>query len=139
MLGCSKRASVRASWRKFDETLLECRLVALRLRPHAHPGVAVAEVEGVVLLDGDHGAEAEVLGLVGDAEPAGADHAQDAVAAVQNRIGGQHQTTVHAPLPNEPDGTGNASKKACRAELNLPVSPPETFVLPEAAPVRRRA
>ena len=61
--------------------------------------VAVAEVEGVVLLDGDRGAELDVLGLVGDAEAARADHALDAVAAVENGIDRQSQATVHDTFP----------------------------------------
>ena len=74
--------------------LVEGRLVAFRLRPHAHGGVAVAEFDRVVLLDGHHGAEVEILGLVGDAESAGPDDAHDAIAAVQNGIDGQHQPAV---------------------------------------------
>ena len=48
--------------------LVEGRLVAFRLRPHAHGGVAVAEIDRVVFLDGNRGAEVEILGFVGDAE-----------------------------------------------------------------------
>ena len=60
--------------------------VAVGLGPHAHRAVSIAELFRVVLLDGDHGAEVHVLGLVGDAEPAGAHHAHDAVVPVQNGI-----------------------------------------------------
>ena len=49
---------------------VERLLVAVGLGPHAHGRVAVAEVEGVVFLEGDRGAEVDVLGLVGDAEAA---------------------------------------------------------------------
>ena len=65
---------------------LERFLVPVGLRHHAHGGVAVAEIEGVVLLDGDLGGEIDVLGLVGDAEAARPHHALDAVAAVEQGI-----------------------------------------------------
>jgi hypothetical protein len=65
---------------------LERLLVPVGLRHHAHGGVAVAEIEGVVLLDGDLGGEIDVLGLVGDAEAARPHHALDAVAAVEQGI-----------------------------------------------------
>ena len=80
---------------------VEGLLVALRLRPHAHGAVAVAEVEGVVLLDRDHGAEVDVLGLVGDAEPARAHHAHDAVAAVEDGVDRQLDPALHGPSERE--------------------------------------
>ena len=61
-------------------------LVALGLRPHAHARVAVAELVGVIFLEGDGRAELDVLGLIGDAEAARADHPLDAVGSVDDRI-----------------------------------------------------
>ncbi len=85
-----------------DAPLLEGGLVALRFRPHAHGGVAVAEVDGVILLDRHHGAEVDILGLVGDAKPARADDAQDAVVVVQDRVDRQYQAAVQgAPHPTK--------------------------------------
>ena len=83
MLGCSKRASVRASSQEVGAAPVECLLVAVRLGPHAHRSGALAEIVGVVFLDRHHGAEVDVLGLIGDAEPARADHAHDAIAAIE--------------------------------------------------------
>jgi hypothetical protein len=94
MLGCSKRASVRASCRKFERPHSKVRLHRSDFVLHAHGGVAVAEVEGVIFLDGDHGAEVEILGLIGNAETAHTHHALDAVAAVENGILRQSQATV---------------------------------------------
>jgi hypothetical protein len=74
--------------------------VAVGFGTHAHRAVAVAEVEGVVFLDGDHGAEIDVLGLVGDAKSTRADYTQDAVAAVENCIDRQTQAVVQDLLPS---------------------------------------
>ena len=76
-------------------------LVALGLRPHAHARVAVAELVGVVFLEGHRGAQGDVLGLVGDAEPARAHHAHDAVGAVENGILRESKATVQdiPPFP----------------------------------------
>jgi hypothetical protein len=68
---------------------VERRLVPVRLGPHAHGGVAVAEIEGIVFLDGDEGSEVDVLGLVGNAEPARSDHPRNAIGAVEHGIGRQ--------------------------------------------------
>ncbi len=77
---------------------IERRFMPVRFGPHAHGGVAVAEVEGVVLLDGDEGGEIDVLGLVGNAEATRADHARNAVAAVEHGVCRQNQATVQGTL-----------------------------------------
>ena len=79
---------------------LEGLLVAVGLRTHAHGAVAVTEIEGVIFLDGDHGAEVDVLGLVGDAEAARANHAGNAVAAVENGVHRQWRAVVQDLLPS---------------------------------------
>src|SRR4029453_19160101 len=77
---------------------VEGAFLARRAWPHAHGAVAVGTRDGVVLLDGDHGAETHVLVVVGNAEAAVADYAQDAVAASQNGIDRKHKATVqHTP------------------------------------------
>ena len=65
---------------------LECVPVALRLRTHAHGAIAVTEIDRIVFLERHRRTEMDVLGLVGDGEPAGADDAPDAVAAVENGV-----------------------------------------------------
>ena len=77
---------------------VERLLVALGLRPDAHAGVAIAEIEGIVFLQRDLGVESDVLGLVGDAEAAGAEHAHDTVGAIEQRIHRQHQAAVQGTL-----------------------------------------
>ena len=99
MLGCSKRASVRASCRKLERPQSNVCLWRSDFGRTLMVRVAVAEVEGVVLLDRDRGAEIDVLGLVGDAEPARAHHPHDAVAAVENGIDRQSQATVQGAFP----------------------------------------
>ena len=73
---------------------VEGLLVTVRSRPHVHGAGALAEIVRVVFLDRDHGAEVDVLGLIGDAEPARAHHAQYAVAAVENHSRGQDLAAV---------------------------------------------
>jgi hypothetical protein len=65
---------------------LECVPVALRLRPHAHGALAVAEIDWIVFLECHRRAEMDVLGLVGDGKPARAYDAHDAIAAVENGV-----------------------------------------------------
>ena len=76
-------------------------LVAVGLRPHAHRPVAVTEVERVVFLQSDRGAELDVFGHVGNAEAARAHHPLDAIAAIDNRIHRQSEATVH-DIPSRP-------------------------------------
>ena len=64
----------------------------LTWQPGADP--AVAELVGVVFLERHRGAESDVLGLVGDAEATGSDHAHDAVGAVEDRSRRESEATV---------------------------------------------
>jgi hypothetical protein len=74
---------------------IEGLLVALRLGPHAHGGVAIAEVDRVVFLQRNRGAEIEVSGGIGDAKTAAAEHALDRIGPIQNNMHRQKQATVH--------------------------------------------
>jgi hypothetical protein len=65
------------------KTPIEGGLVAVGFRPHAHGFVALAEIERKVLFDCNHGAELHILGFIGDPEPARANHADDAIAAIE--------------------------------------------------------
>jgi hypothetical protein len=77
---------------------LERLHVPLRTRAHGHAGVALAELVGEIFLDRDGSRQPDVLGLVGDAEAARADHFPDPVAAREDRIFRQRLTTIHGPL-----------------------------------------
>jgi hypothetical protein len=99
MLGCSKRASVRASVRKLERPQSNVDLCLFDLGRTVHgSAVAVAEIEGVILLDGDAGGEVDVLGLVGNAEAALADYPDNAVAGVEQRVCRQRRATVQGIL-----------------------------------------
>src|SRR5215471_8244964 len=80
-------------------TPVESLLVAIGLGLDAHGGVAIAEIKGVVFLDGDSGLEVYVLGLIGNAKPAGADHPHDAIAAIEHRTDWQIYAAVHDAFP----------------------------------------
>ena len=96
--------------------------VAVGLGLDAHGGVAVAEVEGVVFLDGDQGAEIDVLGLVGDAEAARAHHPLDAVAPVENGIDRQTQAAVQDAPPSQACGPPTLPKNADSGNRCLPTA-----------------
>ena len=91
---------------------VEDLLVALGLCPHAHRLGALAEIVGVVFLDRHHGGEADVLGLIGDAEPAGADDTQDAIAAIENRSRRQDVAATQCTSSQEGDERGTLPRIA---------------------------
>src|SRR5262245_1439766 len=84
--------------------------VALGFGPHAHARVAVAELVGVVLLDGDRDAEIDVPGLVGDAEATGSYHPHDTIGGVEDRICRQSEASVHELPSRRPCRLTNATR-----------------------------
>ena len=69
------------------------------LRLHAQRRIALAKLGRVVFLKRNFGVKIDVLGLIGDAEAAGAYHVYNLIVAVEQSARRQHHATFHeSPL-----------------------------------------